>query len=48
MEDLDCRINDDFISEDERLMNAEVICGEADLFYLDCYLQDLFRNGGEC
>ncbi len=48
MEDLDCRINDDFIPEDERLMNAEVICGEADLFYLDCYLQELFRNGGEC
>ena len=48
MEDLDCRINDDFIPEDERLMNAEVICGEADLFYLDCYLQELFRDRGEC
>lgn len=48
MEDLDCRVIDDFIPEDERLMSAEVICGEADLFYLDCYLQELFLGKGEC
>lgn len=48
MEDLDCKKIDDLIPEDERLMNDEVICGEAELYYLDCYLQELFRKDIEC
>lgn len=42
MEDIDCTKFDDQISDDERLMYSEVICGEADLYYIDCYLQELF------
>lgn len=31
-------------SDDNGLMMSHVICDEADLFYLDCYLRDLFHN----
>lgn len=48
MEDLDFKICDELIPEDERLMIDEVICGEAELYYLDCYLQELFRKDTEC
>ena len=30
--------------DDDHLMMNHVICEEADLFYLDCYLKDLFHN----
>ena len=30
--------------DDDHLMMNQVICEEADLFYLDCYLKDLFHN----
>lgn len=43
MEDIDYKKFDEIISDDERLMYSEVICGEAELYYLDCYLQELFR-----
>ncbi len=45
MEDLDNLKNNE-ISEEE-LFAREVICGEADLLYLDSYLSELFRKGGE-
>lgn len=31
-------------SDDNGLMMSHVICDEADLFYLDCYLRDLLHN----
>jgi hypothetical protein len=30
--------------DDDRLMMSHVICDEADLFYLDCYLKELFHD----
>lgn len=47
MEDIDCKKIDDLLSDDEQLMHSEVICGEADLYYIDCYLQELFRQSEE-
>ncbi len=41
MEEMDtCASNN---LSDEELFFNEVICGEADLLYLDCYLRDLLR-----
>ena len=28
--------------DDEQLMRNEVICGDAELFYMDCYFRELF------
>ena len=28
--------------DDEQLMMNEVICGDAELFYMDCYFRELF------
>jgi hypothetical protein len=47
MEDIDFKNFDDQLSDDERLLHSEVICGEADLYYIDCYLQELFRQSEE-
>lgn len=44
MEDFDTKQSTDLVSDDYELLLNEVICGEADLFYLDCYLQELFRG----
>ncbi len=44
MEDLDSKLSSDLVSDDYELLLKEVICEEADLFYMDCYLQELFRG----
>ncbi len=43
MEDLDGKVSTESVSDD-RLMMSEVICEEADLYYIDCYLRELFRS----
>lgn len=43
MENIDTNFISDFKADDERLMHSMVICEDADLFYIDCYLQELFR-----
>jgi hypothetical protein len=30
--------------DEEDLFLSEVVCGEAELLFLDSYLQDIFRN----
>lgn len=44
MEDFDGKVSSDLISDDYELLLSEVICEEADLFYIDCYLRELFRG----
>lgn len=44
MEDLDRKASSESVSDDYELLLKEVICGEADLFYIDCYLRELFRG----
>ena len=44
MENADKNFNLDLIADDERLMHSAVIGDDADLFYIDCYLQELFRR----
>ena len=36
---LDCACS---ACDDEQLMMSEVICGDAELFYMDCYFRELF------
>ena len=43
MDEIDKAINDDFLTDDERMLHSDVICGEADLFYLDCFLREMLR-----
>ena len=42
MEDIDSKATLELISEDDRLLMSQVICEEVDLFYMDCYLRELF------
>lgn len=44
MEDFDSRTSSELVSDDYELLLKEVICEEADLFYIDCYLRELFRG----
>jgi len=44
MENIDTTFTSDLIADEERLMRSNVICEDADLFYIDCYLQELFRS----
>lgn len=44
MEDFDSKVSTELVSDDYELLLDAVICEEADLFYLDCYLQELFRG----
>lgn len=44
MEDFDSRTSSESVSDDYELLLKEVICEEADLFYIDCYLRELFRG----
>ena len=47
MEDIDKNeVSNNGISEDEDLMMREEIQGDADLYYLQHYLTEIFRNGG--
>lgn len=43
MENIDTIITSELIADEEKLMRSSVICDDADLFYIDCYLQELFR-----
>ena len=43
MEDLDGKVLTELVSDDDRLLMSELICEEADMFYIDCYLRELFR-----
>jgi hypothetical protein len=43
MDEFDKAINEDFLTDDERMLHTDVICGEADLFYLDCFLSEMLR-----
>ena len=46
MEDIDKNeVSDEGISDDEDLMMREVVQGDADLFFLNHYLSEVFRNG---
>ena len=42
MEDFDDKIQTEIIAEEDRLFMSQVIREEADLFYMDCYLRELF------
>ena len=44
MEQSDKIFNTDLLADEEHLMSNFVICDDAELFYLDCYLQDIFRQ----
>ena len=44
MEQSDKIFNTDLLADEEHLMSNFVICDDAELFFLDCYLQDLFRQ----
>jgi hypothetical protein len=44
MENADTNFNSELFADEERLMRSSVICDDADLFYIDCYLQELFRS----
>lgn len=43
MDEIDKVVKDEFQTEDERMLHSEVICGEPDLFYLDCLLSEMLR-----
>jgi len=45
MEDIDKDDPSNAIPDEEMLFMQEVVKGEADLFYLHCYLAELFRKG---
>ena len=42
MEDIDGKITTEMVSDEDRVFMNQVICEEADLFYMDCYLRELF------
>lgn len=44
MEDIDSKATLEMVSEEDRLFMSQVICEEADLFYMDCYLRELLRK----
>lgn len=43
MEDIDNKVQTEIAAEEDRLFMSQVICEEADLFYMDCYLRELFK-----
>ena len=43
MDEIDKANKEDFLTDDERMLHTDVICGEADLFYLDCFLSEMLR-----
>lgn len=46
MDELDTNmVSDDDISEDENMLMREVIKEDADLYFLNHYLSDIFRTG---
>lgn len=41
MVEIDCT-NSENLTLDEQMMLRDVICDDADLYYLDCFLADIF------
>lgn len=44
MENLDINLSLDLLADEEHLMRNAVICEDAELYYIDCYLTELFRR----
>lgn len=44
MEDIDTKATTEMVSDEDWLFMNQVICEEADLFYMDCYLRELFQS----
>ena len=44
MEDIDNKVLTEMVTDEDRLFMNQVICEEADLFYMDCYLRELFQK----
>ena len=42
MENMDVNFSSDLLADEERLLHSAVICDDVDLFYIDCYLKELF------
>ena len=42
MENVDQNNVSDLIADEEKLLHSAVICEDVDLFYIDCYLKELF------
>lgn len=47
MEEFDPLLSTNQYSEDEHLLMTEVICDEAELLFLDCYLKEIFSLAKE-
>ena len=45
MIEIDCTDRENFL--DEQMMLREVICDDADLYYLDCFLTEMFAKKNE-
>lgn len=46
MVEIDC-MNKENSTLDERMLLEEVICDDAELYYLDCFLSDIFAPRAE-
>ena len=46
MIEIDCT-NRENLTLDEQMMLREVICDDADLYYLDCFLTEMFAKKNE-
>lgn len=44
MENIDNDVKIEIIADEERLFMSQVICEEVDLFYIDCYLREMFNK----
>ena len=47
MENTDIDLSSNPIANEEQLFHNTVICDDAELFYIDCYLRELFRQDNE-
>lgn len=47
MENTDIDLSSNPIANEEQLFHNTVICDDAELFYIDCYLRELFRQDSE-
>ncbi|MBO5894042.1 MAG: hypothetical protein J6Q31_07260 [Alistipes sp.] len=47
MENVDINLSSDLLADEERLLHSAVICDDAELFYIDCYLRELFSLESE-
>ena len=42
MEDIDSKVMTEMVTDEDRLFMNQVICEEADLYFMDCYLREMF------